>query len=150
MKSYIQTENHFDHPDRSKQFGFSLVLDIVHVIEKGLGFIKAHSLNGTGSLIPRCSRFFGGCLDLRCSRAFRLVASSRPVAFRASGRWDLAFFGHVAQLSTIETSDQFPAAIRGPGFPFPFGECIDFHFRFLIQGGVQCTNVHSIRVSLSG
>ena len=49
MKSYIQIESHFDHPDRSKYFGFSLIFDIMHVVEKGLGFIKAHSLNGAGS-----------------------------------------------------------------------------------------------------
>ena len=63
MKLYVQIESHFDHPDRSKHFGFSLVLDIVHVVEEDLGFIKAHSLNGMGSLIPRCSGFFSGCLD---------------------------------------------------------------------------------------
>ena len=51
--SYVQIETHFDHPDQSEHFGFSLVFNIVHVIEKGLCFIKAHSLNGAGSLIPR-------------------------------------------------------------------------------------------------
>ena len=64
MKSYVQIESHFDHPDRSKQVGFSLVLNIVYVIEEEFGFIKTHSLNGTGSLIPRCSGFFSGCSDL--------------------------------------------------------------------------------------
>ena len=132
MKSYVQIESHFDHPDQSKQFGFSLVFDIVHVVEKGLGFIKAHSLNGMKSLIPRCSGFFSGCSDLRCFGASRLVASSRPVAFRASDRWDLAFFSHVAWLSAIETSDWFPVAIRGSDFPFSSDEYIDFHFGFLI------------------
>ena len=146
MKSYVQIESHFDHPDRSKRFGFSLVFDIVHVIEKGLGFIKAHFLNGSGSLIPRCSGFFGGGVDFRCSKAPWLVASSRPITFHASGRWNLAFFSHVARLSTIETSKRFPVAIRGSGFSFSFGECVDLHFGFLVQGGIQCTNVDSIRV----
>ena len=150
MKSYVQIESHFDHPDRSKRFGFSLVFDIVHVVEKGLGFIKAHSLNGVGSLIPRCSGFFSGCSDFRCLRASWLVASSGPIAFCALGRWNLAFFSHVAWLSAIETSDRFLVAIRGSGFPLSSGECIDFYFRFLIRCGVQCADVHSIRVSLSG
>ena len=150
MKSYVQIESHFDHPDQSKRFGFSLVFDIMHVIEKGLGFIKAHSLNGSGSLIPGCGGFFGGRADLGCSRASWLVASSRPITFRASGRWDLAFFSHVARLSTVETSDWFPVAIRGSGFSFSSSECINFHFGFLIRGDVQCANVHSVRVSLSG
>ena len=150
MKSYVQIESHFDHPDRSKHFGFSLVFNIMHVIEKGLCFIKAHSLNGARSLIPRCSGFFGGCSDLRCSRASRLVASSRPIAFCTSGRWNLAFFSHVARLSAVEASDRFPVAIRGSGFPFSSSECIDFHFRFFIRSGVQCADVHCIRVSLSG
>ena len=132
MKSYVQIESHFDHPDRSKHFGFSLVFDIVHVMEKGLGFIKAHSLNGAGSLIPRCSGFLGGCSNLRCFGASWLVASSRPIALRASSRQGLAFFGHVAQLSAIETSDWLPAVVRGPGFPFSFSECINLHFGFLI------------------
>ena len=132
MKSYVQIESHFDHPDRSKCFGFSLIFDIVHVVEKGLSFIKAHSLNGAGSLIPRCSGFFSGGADFRCSRASQLVASSRPIAFRALGGRNLAFFGHVARLSAIETSDQFPIAIRGSSFPFSSGECIDLYFRFLI------------------
>ena len=150
MKSYVQIESHFDHPDQSKRFGFSLVLNIMHVVEKGLCFIKAHSLNGVGSLIPRCSRFFGGGADFRCLRASRLVASSRPIIFHASGRWNLAFFSHVAWFSAIETSDWFPIAIRGSGFPFSSGECIDFYFGFLIRCGVQRANVHSIRVSLLG
>ena len=102
MKSYVQIESHFDHPDRAKRFGFSLIFDIVHVIEKDLGFIKAHSLNGAGSLIPRCSGFFGGGADLRCLRASRLVASSGPFALRAFGRGRLTVFGHVARLSAIE------------------------------------------------
>ena len=136
MKSYVQIESHFDHPDRSKHFGFSLVFDIVHVVEKGLGFIKAHSLNGVGSLIPGCSRLFGGGANLRCLRASRLVASFRPITFCASGGRNLAFFGHVARLSAIETSDRFPIATRGSGFPFSSSECIDLHFGFLIRGDV--------------
>ena len=122
----------------------------MHVVEKGLGFIKAHSLNGAGSLIPRCSGFFGGCSDLRCFGASRLVASSRPIAFRASSVRNLAFFSHVARFSAIETSDRFLIANRGSGFPFSSSECVNFHFRFLIQCGIQCTDVHSVRVSLSG
>ena len=88
-------------------------------------------------------------VTLRCSRASRLVASSRPVIFRASGGWNFAFFGHVARLSVIETSDRFLIMIRGSGFPFSSSECVNFHFGFLIRGGVQCADVHSIRVSLS-
>ena len=102
MKSYVQVESHFDYPDRSKRFGFSLVLDIVHIVEKGLGFIEAHSLNGAGSLIPRCSGFFGGHSDFRCFGASRLVASSGPFALGAFGRGRSAIFGHVARLSAIE------------------------------------------------
>ena len=147
MKSFLQIESHFDHPDRSKHFGFSLVFDIVYVIEKGLGFIKAHSLNGSGSLIPRCSGFFSGGADLRCSRASWLVASFGPIIFRASGGRNLAFLGHVARLSAIETSDWFPVVSRGSGFPFSSSECIDLHFGFLIRCGIQCADVHSIRVS---
>ena len=150
MKSYVQIESHFDHPDRSKRFGFSLVFDIVHVVEKGLGFIKAYSLNGVGSLIPGCSGFFGSGVDFRCSRASWLVASSRPITFRASGRQNRAFFGHVAWLSAIETGNRFPIAIRGSGFPFPSSECIDFYFGFLIRCGIQRADVHHVRVSLSG
>ena len=89
-----------------------------------------------GSLIPRCSRFFGDCSDLRCFGALRLVASSRPIAFRASGQGDLAFFSHVAQLSTIETGEWFLIAIRGPGFPFSFSESVDLHLGFLIRSSV--------------
>ena len=147
MKLYVQIESHFDHPDRSKHFGLSLVFDIVHVVEKGLGFIKAHSPNGAGSLIPRCSGFFGGCSDFRCFGASRLMASSRPITFCASGRWDLVFFSHVAWLSAIETGDQFPIASRSSGFSFFSSECIDLHFGFLIRDSVQCANVHRIRVS---
>ena len=150
MKLYLQFESHFDHPDRSKWFGFSLVFNIVHVVEKGLGFIKAHSLNGVGSPIPRCSRFFGSGADFRCFRASQLVASSRPITFRASGRQNLAFFSHVARLSAIESGDRFPIAIRGSGLPFISGECVDLHFGFLVQSDVQCANVHSVRVLLSG
>ena len=136
MKSYLQFESHFDHPDRSKHFGFSLVFDIVHVVEKGLCFIKAHFLNGAGSLIPRCSRFFSSGADLRCLGASRLVASSRPITFCASGRRNLAFFSHVARLSAIETGDRFPIVIRASGLPFSSGECIDFHFGFHVRCGV--------------
>ena len=150
MSSYLQFESYFDYPDRSKRLGFSLVFDIVHVVEKGLGFIKAHSLNGTESLIPRCSGFFDSGTDLRCSRASRLVASSRPITFCASCRRNFAFFSHVAWLSAIETSDQFPIAIRGSSFPFSSSECINFHVGFLIRCGIQCADVHSVRVSLSG
>ena len=132
MQLYVQIESHFDHPDQSKCFDFSLVFDIMHVVEKGLGFIKAHSLNGVGSLIPRYSRFFGGCLDLRCFGASRLVASSRPIAFQASGRGDLAFFCHMTWFSTVETREQFLVVIRGPGFPFSFSKGVDFHLGFLI------------------
>ena len=64
MVSYVQIESHFDHPDRSQHFGFSLVLDIVHVIEKGFGLIKAHFLNDVGFLIPRRGGFFVGYSDL--------------------------------------------------------------------------------------
>ena len=150
MKSYIQIESHFDHPDRSKRFGFSLVFDIVHVVEKGLGFIKPDSLNGAGSLIPRCSGFFSGCSDLWSFGASRLVSSSRPFALRASGWGYLAFFRHVTWLSAIETWKFLLVAIRGSGSSFAFGECINFCFAIFICEGIQHTDIHSVRVSVSG
>ena len=150
MTSYIQIENHFDHPDRSKCFGFSLVFNIIHVVEKGLGFIKAHSLNGVGSLIPWCSGFFSGCSDLWSFGASRLVSSSRPIALRASGWGYLAFFSHMAWLSAIETGELLLVAIRGSGSSFALGECIDFCFTVFICEGIHSADVHGVRVSVSG
>ena len=108
----------------------------MHVTEKGLGFIKAHFLNGVGSLIPECSRFFNGCSDFGCLGALRLVSPSRPSAFWASGRGYLAFFSHVTQLSAIETGGWFLVAIRGSGSSFALREGIYFHFGFFIRGGI--------------
>ena len=145
--SYVQIESHFDHPDRSKRFGFSLVFNIVHVVEKGLGFVKAHSLNGAGSLIPRRGGFFCGCSDSGSFGASWIVSSSRPVALGTSGRGALAFFSHMTWISVVETRQQFLVAIRGPGSSFVCSESIDLCFTFFIFKGIQSADVHSVRIS---
>ena len=150
MMLYVQIDSHFDHPDRSKCLGFSLVFNIVHVVEKGLGFIKAHSLNGAGSLIPRRGGFFGGCSDSRSFGVSRFVSSSRPVALGTSGQGSLAFFSHMTWFSAIETREWFLVAIRGLGSSFAFSESIDLCFAFFVFKGVKGADVHGIRVSGSG
>ena len=145
--SYVQVDSHFDHPDRSKHSGFSIVFDIVHVVEKGRSFIEAHSLNGAGSLIPGRGGFFSGCSDPGSFGASQLVSSSRPVALGTSGRGDLAFFSHMTQLSAVETRERFLVAIRGLGSHFAFSESVDLCFAFFVLKGIKGADVHSIRVS---
>ena len=79
------------------------------------------------------------------------MTSSGPFAFQTSGRGDLTFLGHMTRLSAVEASEQFPCAVRGSWLSFFFGECVNLHssFGFLVRIGIQCADVHSVRVSWS-